>query len=103
MANAVQHGCGPVCVEARGDGERVRIAVSSGGQPIPADALPKLSDPLTRAAPAAGRRRAATGMGLDLYICRCIANAHDGKIEVKSDERATVFTVDLPRFVACRR
>ena len=103
VANAVQHGSGPVRVEVEGDGERIKIAVSSGGQPIPPDALPTLFDPLTRAAPSRERKRASPGMGLGLYICRCIAHAHRGTITVASDERATVFTVDIPRFAVPNR
>ncbi|WP_411828748.1 sensor histidine kinase [Paraburkholderia caribensis] len=60
-------------------------------------ALPTLFDPLTRAAPSQHHKPITPGMGLGLYICRCIAHAHHGTIAVESDERGTVFTVDLPR------
>ncbi len=97
VANAVQHGSGPVGVEAIGDNEQITIAVSNGGTPIPARALPTLFDPLTRALPPSETRRASPGMGLGLYICRCIAHAHNGTIDVRSDQDQTVFRVTLPR------
>ncbi|ALP62410.1 sensor histidine kinase [Paraburkholderia caribensis] len=97
VANGVQHGSGRVGVEAVGDNEWITIAVSNGGQPIPARALPTLFDPLTRAQPSPESRKASPGMGLGLYICRCIAHAHNGTIEVESSESGTVFTVKIPR------
>ena len=97
VANGVVHGTGPIVVEAVGDEERITIAVSNGGQRIPARAIPTLFDPLTRAVPSLGPRRGAPGMGLGLYICRCIAHAHNGTIEVESNEKQTVFTVKIPR------
>ncbi|MFA9441894.1 sensor histidine kinase [Uliginosibacterium sp. sgz301328] len=98
VTNAVQHGNGAVRVKAVGGDEQVVLTVSNGGPPIPADALPTLFDPLTRANPSKENMRASSGIGLGLYICRCIASAHHGTIEVKSDQDCTVFTVTLPRF-----
>jgi len=73
----------------------VTLVVSSEGNPIPERALPTLFDPLTRAGPA-DRRGTAAGMGLSLYICRCIASAHQGTIGVASSRNGTSFTVRLP-------
>jgi signal transduction histidine kinase len=52
-------------------------------------------DPLQRG-PDAGAAQGGS-LGLGLYISREIAIAHGGTIEVRSDERETVFTVRLPR------
>lgn len=103
VSNGVQHGSGRVGVEATGDAERITIAVSSEGQPIPVRALPTLFDPLARAVPLLESRRASPGMGLGLYICGCIAHAHNGTIEVESDEKHTVFTVTIPRVAVQQR
>ncbi|GJH31052.1 sensor histidine kinase KdpD [Caballeronia novacaledonica] len=97
VTNAVQHGCGAVRLEVTRDDEQIVLAVSNGGPPIPARALPTLFDPLTRAAPLSGHKDASSGAGLGLYICRGIAHAHRGTIGVASDESGTVFTVRTPR------
>lgn len=41
-------------------------------------------------------RASSAGMGLGLYICRCIASAHQGRIGVTSSGSGTRFTVCLP-------
>ncbi|MGT2471845.1 sensor histidine kinase [Paraburkholderia terrae] len=97
LVNAVQHGSGEVRVSAVGHSEQVTLAVSNEGSPIPARALPTLFDPLTRASPSPARSGAASGMGLGLYICRCIARSHDGTIRVESTESGTIFTVQIPK------
>ncbi|CAG9193602.1 Histidine kinase [Paraburkholderia caribensis] len=95
VTNAVRYGAGPVVVDAAGHDGEVTLVVSNEGNPIPERALPTLFDPLTRAGPA-DRRGMAAGMGLGLYICRCIASAHQGTIGVASSENGTSFTVRLP-------
>ena len=98
LVNAVQHGSGKICLSAAGQGEQMTLAVSNEGDPIPARARPTLFDPLTRANPSPGRSAMVSGMGLGLYICRCIACAHHGTIRVDSAKDVTTFTVQMPRF-----
>jgi signal transduction histidine kinase len=98
VTNAVQHGSGTVRVSVAGDDQHVVLSVSNAGAPIPARALSTLFDPMTRASLPMEPRRASSGVGLGLYICRCIANAHQGGICVESDDNETVFTVTVPRF-----
>jgi signal transduction histidine kinase len=95
LTNAVRYGSGRVVVETGGHDGHVTLVVSNEGNPIPQNALPTLFDPLTRAGPA-DRRGTAAGMGLGLYICRCIASAHQGTIGVTSSKGVTRFTVCLP-------
>jgi signal transduction histidine kinase len=102
LSNAVQHGQGGITVVLAGDGSTITITVCNEGPEIPADALPTLFDPLTRASPPLQQRRTPPGMGLGLYICRCIAHAHHGTIAVASSENRTVFTVKIPRFPSFR-
>ncbi|MBI0328314.1 sensor histidine kinase [Burkholderia plantarii] len=96
LSNAARYGTGEIGVEAHGGDGWVTLAISNPGEPIPAPALPTLFDPLTRAASVPRRAGIAAGIGLGLYICRCIATAHGGTIDVASDARGTRFTVRLP-------
>ncbi|HDR8964594.1 TPA: sensor histidine kinase [Burkholderia vietnamiensis] len=96
LTNAARYGSGRVAVEANCDADEITVAVSNEGNPIPKDALPTLFDPLTRGTPV-DENGASTGVGLGLYICRCIANAHHGTIKVLSGEGGTIFTLRMPR------
>jgi signal transduction histidine kinase len=98
LVNAVQHGSGNISVEAHGHGGQMTLVVWNEGNPIPAAILPTLFDPLTRASHSPRRSGASASMGLGLYICRCIARAHNGTIQVGSTEDGTSFTVHIPRF-----
>lgn len=95
LTNAVRYGTGRIAVEAKGDRGQMTIAVFNEGNPIPASAFPTLFDPLTRATRPDCTGTAA-GMGLGLYICQCIAQAHHGTIGVRSSEQGTTFTVQIP-------
>lgn len=92
LANAARYGAGDIVVEAGGHDGRMTLVVSNEGNPIPEEALPTLFDPLTRVS----RPGTAAGIGLGLYICRCIAIAHQGTIGVTSSANGTRFTVCLP-------
>ncbi|MFM0214560.1 MULTISPECIES: histidine kinase [Paraburkholderia] len=59
------------------------LAVSNEGAPVLEQALATLFDPVTRAR-TPNRSGTAAGIGLGLYICRCIACAHQGIISVTS-------------------
>jgi signal transduction histidine kinase len=96
MVNAVQHGSGPIRVSLEGQGSDVRLSISNGGEPIAPDALRTLFDPLTRS-PSSAKQGMAAGVGLGLYICKCIVVAHGGSIGVTSNSDETTFTVILPR------
>ncbi len=102
VANAMGHGAPdqPVTVESRVDADGFAISVHNLGQPIPADRIPTLFDPMTRgpAQAVAGRRPAASGsVGLGLYIVREIARAHGGDVSVASDAaHGTTFTSRVP-------
>jgi signal transduction histidine kinase len=97
LSNAIRYGSGPVGVEAIGADGQITLVVSNEGDPIPPNALPTLFDPLTGVNLSAGRDGIVAGMALGLYICRCIARAHNGSITVGSAGHVTTFTVQLPR------
>jgi putative PEP-CTERM system histidine kinase len=81
---------GTVLVETSRDNGSVFIRISDSGKGMTADYLKNhLFRPF--------RTTKETGLGIGLYQCRLIIEAHDGKIEVKSDVgKGTVFTVSLP-------
>ncbi|CAH2808544.1 MAG: Osmosensitive K+ channel histidine kinase KdpD (EC [uncultured Paraburkholderia sp.] len=95
LTNAVRYGSGAIAVEAEGRDGQMTLTVANEGDPISERALPTLFDPLTRAS-APNRSGNAAGMGLGLYICRCIAAVHAGSIGVESSGRETRFVVHMP-------
>ena len=97
VVNAFTHGAPGAPVEVRGDGTGadVVLEVANAGNPIPAELLPRLFQPFTRA-DAGGD--ALKGVGLGLFIVHEIVTAHGGHIQVTSTrETGTLFRVRLPR------
>ena len=102
LDNAVHHGdrARPIALETEGRADSAVIRVSSFGEPIPAESLPGIFEPMHRIS---GTGPDATGhplsgVGLGLYIVREIVRSHGGSVTVASDlENGTVFTVALPR------
>jgi signal transduction histidine kinase len=73
----------------------VRAEVADDGPGIPAADVPHVFERFHRVDKA--RTRAGGGAGLGLAICRSIARAHGGDVEVRSTAGAgSVFTVRLP-------
>jgi signal transduction histidine kinase len=99
VTNAIAHGSGDVRVVVARNGDEVELAVSNEGDPIPADVLPVIFDPLAR------RRRGLGGLGLGLAIVREVARAHGGVVSVSSNVEQTTFRMLLPidGTVAARR
>jgi PAS domain S-box-containing protein len=95
VSNAIKYGPGrPVDVTVRGDGDRVRLAVTDRGIGIEAEDLARIFDRFQRAAPVENY----AGLGLGLHIARHIVEAHGGTISVASEPgQGSTFTVDLPR------
>jgi len=102
LTNALQHGRSdqPIRTMLHGSREQVILAVHNMGPPIPRQSLGILFDPLVRMGSEKGARPHGS-VGLGLYICRQIAIAHEGEINVESSlKRGTVFTVKLPRHLS---
>lgn len=101
LGNALKHGSptDPVHLTADGTNPRiVLISVHNAGEPIPADLLPTIFDPLVRAPASVQQRRTPGSIGLGLYIVREIATAHGGTAEITSTAaQGTTATVRLPR------
>jgi sigma-B regulation protein RsbU (phosphoserine phosphatase) len=80
---------------ARTGGGSFLLAVSNGGEAIPAKALERLFEPFFRA----DVRPSQQGLGLGLYIVSAIARAHGGSIDVASDASETRFSFRMPLHV----
>jgi signal transduction histidine kinase len=100
LNNAVQHGeaASPITLTARADGSDAVIAVTNLGEPIPADSLQVIFDPLVQlsARSPAAPEVPSTNLGLGLFIAREVALGHNGTLDVSSDASGTVFTLRLP-------
>ena len=94
VVNAIEYGGKtPVTLVASEAGERVRLVVHNGGDPIPDHVQAKIFEPLARGTSAGGH-----SLGLGLFIARAIVVAHGGEIRAKSTaESGTDFEVTLPR------
>jgi signal transduction histidine kinase len=75
-------------------GDYFELRVTDHGEGIPAEHLARVTEPFYRADPA--RSRATGGIGLGLYLCRLIAEAHGGLLHIESEPgRGTVVTITL--------
>jgi signal transduction histidine kinase len=95
VANAIAHGDsnGEVQVLAGVVVGELCISVSNQGEPIPEDVLPQLFQPYSRP----GAEEPQAGLGLGLYIASQIAQAHGGRLDVRSTrEDGTTFTFSMP-------
>jgi two-component system, sensor histidine kinase and response regulator len=102
VANAVQHGepGTPITVTVRCGPSEVCLRVQNRGA-IPESVLPTLFDPFRQRVPV-GKK--SPGLGLGLFICQQIAQAHGGSVEVASSaEAGTTFTVRIPRSLVGER
>jgi signal transduction histidine kinase len=95
VANAIRFNeeGGTVDVEVRANDEEVVFSVCDSGIGIPPDVLPHIFERFHQAT--TNDRR---GLGLGLYIARCIVEAHGGRISASSTVgEGSVFTFTLPR------
>jgi signal transduction histidine kinase len=82
-------------IQLSADKENVLITVSDHGNGIEAMHLPHLTEPFYRVDPS--RQRETGGYGLGLYLCRMIAEAHGGELQIDSVAgKGTRVTVRLP-------
>jgi signal transduction histidine kinase len=97
LGNALQHGAagGQVLVRADGGSDAsVTLSVANAGQ-IPSSRRDSLFDPFGGRDP---RANPESGLGLGLYIVKQIVLAHDGSIELNTDQPDRVcFDIELPR------
>ncbi len=94
VANAITHGSArkPVTVKTKENNGQFVLTVSNAGKAIPESSLATMFEPFVRAQD----NDSLQGLGLGLYIASQIANAHHGKLEVKSDKNLTSFILSIP-------
>ncbi len=93
LSNALNHGSlsYPVHVNVKEVDGEVEISVTNKGKPISPDIHGHLFAPFTRE----GNRPSQNGLGLGLFICSEIAQAHGGDLSFISNEEETCFTFRL--------
>jgi signal transduction histidine kinase len=82
--NAIRHGRDkPITVRISFSDTYVLLEVEDQGEGISPEHMEHLSEPFYRADSA--RQRNTGGFGLGLYLCRLIAEAHGGRLEISSE------------------
>jgi len=95
--NALRHGGAgraPQVRLARGDEGQVVLTVRDFGPGVDDDVLPQLAEPFFRAD--AARQRATGGVGLGLYLCKLVAQAHGGRLVLRNAQPGLAVDVVLP-------
>lgn len=107
IGNALQHSpdASPVSIRIKGDAGQVSVAIHNVGNPIEAEAISVIFDPLVRVGGRKARVNGAdTSLGIGLYIAKTIVEAHGGTISASSsDADGTTFTFSLPTTPAARQ
>jgi signal transduction histidine kinase len=97
LDNALRHSAGaaqaPV-VSTAVEGGAVALAVRDFGPGVPPDQLPHLAEAFYRVDTA--RQRSTGGVGLGLYLCKLVAQAHGGRMTVRNAEPGLAIEVTLP-------
>ncbi len=96
LANAIRHTPrgGVIKVLVQPDENGVRLQIENPGETIPPEHLPRLFDRFYRVD--SSRQHSGDGAGLGLAITQAIAQAHGGKISVRSSDGMTCFEFYLP-------
>lgn len=98
LDNALRHGAAagkPVEVTLRSDEHALQLTVRDFGRGVAEGQLAHLTEPFFRADQA--RQRATGGVGLGLYLCRLIAQAHGGTLEARNARPGLEWVVRLPK------
>ncbi len=64
------------------------------GPGVPDEQLPHLAEPFYR--PDSARTRSAGGVGLGLYLCKLVAQAHGGRFTLRNAQPGLEAVVTLP-------
>ena len=95
--NALRHGAAaatPPCVTTRVADGQLRLSVRDFGPGVDEAQLARLSEAFYRAD--AARQRSTGGVGLGLYLCRLVAQAHGGRLQIRNAQPGLELTLSLP-------
>ena len=95
LHNAQLHGLAPVEVHLQRTSTGLQLRVRDHGPGVPPEVLAQLSQPFYR--PDAARQRATGGVGLGLYLCRLVAQAHGGQLTLQPAQPGLEAVLDLPQ------
>ncbi len=87
----------PIAVQVRHRGAEAVIAVRDQGVGIPSEQISRIAEQFYRVPGIDRQTGTSTGLGLGLYLARTIAEQHEGRLEVQSQEgRGSTFSLILP-------
>jgi signal transduction histidine kinase len=95
--NALRHGASaatPPCITTRVVDGRLQLSVRDFGPGVGEAQLARLSEAFYRAD--AARQRSTGGVGLGLYLCRRVAQAHGGTLMIRNASPGLELTLSLP-------
>ncbi|MBO9652359.1 MAG: HAMP domain-containing histidine kinase [Variovorax sp.] len=96
LDNAMRHGTEgpqPPHLTLRRSGQGVELEVRDFGPGVDAAQLDRLTEPFYRTDSA--RQRATGGVGLGMYLCRLVAEAHGGRLSVRNASPGLAVTAVL--------
>ena len=97
LDNALRHSADsapPPEVTLSAQGQGVTLVVRDHGPGVEESVLPHLAEPFYR--PDTARTRAAGGVGLGLYLCKLVAQAHGGSFSARNAHPGLEVSVSLP-------
>ena len=95
--NALRHGAAaatPPCIRTVVAEGMLEISVRDFGPGVDETQLARLSEAFYRAD--AARQRSTGGVGLGLYLCRLVAEAHGGTLRIRNAHPGLELTLRLP-------
>jgi signal transduction histidine kinase len=95
--NALRHGVAattPPCVRSASQQGLLEISVRDFGPGVDESQMAHLSEAFYRAD--AARQRSTGGVGLGLYLCRLVAQAHGGTLSIRNAQPGLELTLRLP-------
>ena len=102
LSNALRHTspqAPPIRISLQQGDEMLKICVADRGAGMSSTAVAHATQPFYREDPA--RSRDTGGLGLGLYLCKRIVEAHGGDLDIVSQEgEGTEVSVRLPRRAA---